>query len=96
MAEQNIGGFEAERATKGYDAATKSMDPAMQLDDHTHDFDVRGLVTSGEISITVDGETRRYRVGDQFTMAAGCVHSEVVGRDGVTFIVGRLAPQMPQ
>ena len=92
MTEQDIGGFEAVLAAEGYVAATKSMDPAMQLDDHTHDFDVRGLVTAGEISITMDGETQRYRVGDRFTMAAGCVHSEVVGRGGVRFVVGRRVP----
>jgi quercetin dioxygenase-like cupin family protein len=68
------------------------MDPSMELDEHTHDFDVRALVTSGEISITVDGTTQRYGLGDQFTMAAGRAHSEIVGPEGVTFVVGRRKP----
>ena len=92
MTEHNIAGFEAELTDKGYEVATKSMDPSMELDDHTHDFDVLGLVTSGEISITVDGKVLRYGSGDQFTMAAGCVHSEIIGPEGVTFVVGRRSP----
>lgn len=89
MTDRDVAKFQAELSDKGYQVATKSMDPSMELGEHTHDFDVRGLVTSGEISITVDGKTRRYGLGDQFTMAAGRAHSEIVGPEGVTFVVGR-------
>jgi quercetin dioxygenase-like cupin family protein len=81
--------FEAELTAEGYEVSTKSMEPSMELDDHTHDFSVRLLVTGGEIAVTVNGEVSRCGAGDQFMLAAGRVHSEVVGPDGVTFIVGR-------
>jgi len=92
MTERDIAGFQAELADQGFEVATRTMDPSMELGEHSHDYDVRALVTAGEISLTVDGGTRRYGLGDQFTMVAGCPHSERVGPDGVTFIVGRRKP----
>jgi len=62
------------------------------LGDHDHPFDVRGLVTAGEFTVTIDGDSRRYGPGDQFAVVAGRVHSEVVGPEGVTFLVGRREP----
>ncbi|MCP5368657.1 MAG: cupin [Hyphomicrobiales bacterium] len=92
MADHDEAAFRAELADGGFQVATKTMAPSMVLDGHSHDFHVRALVTAGEISITVDGDTRRYGVGDLFTMDAGRVHSESVGPRGVTFVVGRRAP----
>jgi len=84
--------FETALAADGFAVAMKSMDPSMVVDDHTHDFEVRGLVTEGHFNITVGGQTTRYAAGDRFEMAAGCVHSEEIGPDGVTFVVGRRDP----
>jgi quercetin dioxygenase-like cupin family protein len=89
MTKPDTEAFKAAIAAEGYEPVEKSMEPACALDDHTHPFHVKALVTEGVISITVGGRTTRYGPGDQFTMAAGCVHSEVVGPDGVTFISGR-------
>ena len=47
------------------------------------------LVTQGEISVTVDGETTTCRAGDRFALEANRVHSEVVGPEGVSYVVGR-------
>jgi quercetin dioxygenase-like cupin family protein len=89
MTEHLIAKFEAELARDGFDVGTKTLDPSVVLDDHSHDFNVRGLVTAGDITITAGGETRRYALGERFTIAAGRVHSEIVGPDGVSFLVGR-------
>ena len=56
---------------------------------HAHPFDVRALVTQGDIKLTVDGVTTQYKPGEIFTMVAGCAHEENVGADGVTYLVGR-------
>ena len=48
-------------------------------------------MTAGDIKITVDGKTRRYGVGDEFSMDLGQLHSELVGPEGVSFVVGRRA-----
>lgn len=56
---------------------------------HSHPFDVRALVTQGDIKLTVEGVTTHYNAGEIFTMVAGCTHEESVGADGVTYLVGR-------
>jgi quercetin dioxygenase-like cupin family protein len=81
--------FEEMLAAEGYAAVDRTMDPSMVVPDHTHDFDAKLLITSGEISVTVAGKTQTCGPGDQFELAKGTVHSEVVGPDGVSFIAGR-------
>ena len=84
-----VAAFEAELTAEGFGVSTKSMNALMVVEDHAHDVSVRGLVTAGAFDITVDGKTTHYRIGDQFTMAAGCVHAEAIGPEGVSFTVGR-------
>jgi quercetin dioxygenase-like cupin family protein len=87
----NIVKFEAELLAGGYEIATKTVEPSSVVEEHTHDFDVSGMVTSGGFEITVEGKATHYGVGDQFTMAAGCSHAEAIGPQGVRFTVGRRA-----
>lgn len=68
---------------------TKSMGPNVSPDEHTHPYDVRGLVLEGEFTLRCDGEVRTCRPGDSFTMAADCPHSESYGAQGVTYLIGR-------
>ena len=56
---------------------------------HSHPFDVRALVTQGDITLTIDGIQTQYREGEIFTMVAGCTHAENVGSRGVTYVAGR-------
>ena len=67
----------------------KSLAAQVHTAAHSHPFDVRALVTQGEITLTVDGVQTPYREGEIFTMAAGCTHVENVGPNGVTYLVGR-------
>jgi quercetin dioxygenase-like cupin family protein len=89
MNNSDVAAFEAELTAEGFEVSSKSLDASMVVEDHTHDFNVRGLVTAGAFDITVDGRTTHYGVGKQFTMAAGCVHAEAIGPEGVSFTVGR-------
>ena len=43
MTENDTSEFEAELTDKGYEIATKSMDPSIELDNHNHDFGAWGL-----------------------------------------------------
>ena len=81
--------FEEKVSGKGYVIVHKTLKPFEGLDDHAHDYEVWGLVMEGEFRITVDGETRGYREGEEFQLDAGCDHSESAGPEGVTFVVGR-------
>lgn len=60
-----------------------------RLDLHTHPFEALALILAGEIRIDVDGESRLYRVGEVFHLAAAQPHSESYGPDGVRYLVGR-------
>jgi quercetin dioxygenase-like cupin family protein len=50
---------------------------------------VLALVLEGDITLTVQGEARTYRAGDEFSMKAGCAHVEDIGAQGVKYLVGR-------
>ena len=82
--------FEAKVSAQGYAIVRKTLGPSEGLGDHAHDYDAWGLVTAGEFRITVDGETKSYREGEEFRLGAGCGHSESAGPAGVSFVVGRL------
>lgn len=89
----NTDDFETSLVTDGYVAVAKEMAAGMIVDGHSHPWDVRALVTDGEITLTVDSIARTYGVGDIFTMAAGSVHHELVGGAGVRYLAGRRDPQ---
>lgn len=71
------------------EALEKSLEAGAHNAAHSHEFDVRALVTQGDISLTIESVTTRYSEGEIFTMVAGCTHEENVGAQGVTYLVGR-------
>jgi quercetin dioxygenase-like cupin family protein len=81
--------FEASLKSSGYEVGTSRGTPGKVTQPHSHDFDVRALVLSGELTLTTEGTSRTYRGGDIFEMPAGCVHSEQYGPDGSESLVGR-------
>jgi quercetin dioxygenase-like cupin family protein len=82
--------FEAELVRDGFATSEGGVEPNTQRTAHAHDFDVRALVLSGEITLGCgDAAPRTYRVGDVFTMDAGMPHTETVGASGVRYLVGR-------
>ncbi len=89
MDSQKITDFEAELTAEGYEFETKALEASAEFAEHAHHFDAKGLIVAGEIAITVEGATTRYGVGEQFTMAAGCPHSEAIGTEGVSILIGR-------
>ena len=82
--------FESRLKADGYgEIETKQLSAKTDNATHAHPFDVCALVLEGEITLTVDGTARAYRNGDVFTMAAGCRHAELIGGEGVRYLVGR-------
>ena len=83
-------GFEARLRQEGYpEIRTNQMPPNCHNAEHSHPFDVLALVLEGDITLTVEGNARIYRAGDEFAMRAGCPHAEDVGPSGVKYLVGR-------
>ena len=86
--------FERSLAADGYVGVPKEMAADAVVTDHAHAWDVRALVTAGEITLTIDTIATTYQSGDTFTMAAGCVHHEQVGANGVEYLAGRRDPTL--
>jgi hypothetical protein len=84
--------FERSLAADGYVAVPKQMPADTVVTDHSHAWDVRALVTAGEIALTIDTVATTYRAGDILTMAADCIHHEQVGPNGVAYLAGRRDP----
>lgn len=83
--------FEAELRRDGYQVVFSGMQAGQVNPDHTRDWDARVLVLGGEITMTRAGKTATFKAGDSCTVAAGEVHAEHVGPEGVAYIAGRRA-----
>ena len=59
------------------------------LDAHTHPFEVKALVLSGQIDLMVDGVSAAYISGDVFHLLANQVHTERYGNNGVQYLASR-------
>ena len=52
------------------------IDPIGEVSEHTHSAQF-GVVLEGEMSLTIGGETKRYRKGDTYFIPEGVPHSAV-------------------
>ncbi len=65
-------------------------EPHGSWDEHTHPFEAKALILSGEIRIcSADGAERTYREGDVFHLQPHEPHAEFYGPAGVSYLVGR-------
>jgi quercetin dioxygenase-like cupin family protein len=86
----NQAAFEAELKTAGYtQIETKKLDPRPANDGHGHDYAVRGLVLDGVFTVTQDQRPVTYLAGDVFFVPANKPHTEEIGAQGATVVVGR-------
>lgn len=84
--------FKSELVRDGFSQAMAGeYHPGLVNLDHTHPFEVRGLVLSGEMQITGGGSVQHCRAGDVFVMRLGEIHREDVGAQGVRYLYGSRA-----
>ena len=82
--------FSATLSRDGYtEISTRNQAPLLENSAHSHPFDVRALMLSGEMTLSYEGKTQVCRAGDVFTMQAGCEHAEKFGPDGASYLAGR-------
>ena len=82
--------FEARLKAEGFpEIRVNKLQAGRHNAEHSHPFDVLGLVLEGDITLTVQSEVRTYRAGEEFSMKAGCAHVEDIGAQGVKYLVGR-------
>ena len=86
----DVQAFEADLRAQGYQVITSvEQPPGYAMGEHVHPFDACALIVAGDFTITVDGQARRYGVGDVFRLPAGTLHSESAGEDGVQYLACR-------
>jgi len=81
--------FEADLRRQGYQVFYGGLQAGVVNPDHTHDWDARVMVIGGEITLTRGGKAETFCVGDSCAVAAGEVHAERVGPQGVAYTAGR-------
>jgi quercetin dioxygenase-like cupin family protein len=85
----NQSDFAADLLREGYQVFYGGLKAGEVNTDHSHDFDARVMVLGGEITLTRGGKAETFRAGDSCAVAAGEVHAEHVGQQGVAYIAGR-------
>jgi uncharacterized cupin superfamily protein len=90
----NTAAFERQMAEDGFSTPIPGhYEPGRFNEAHTHPFEVRGLILSGEMTITpIGGVGTCYRPGDVFVMPLAAPHQEHVGPEGCTYLWGRREP----
>ncbi len=77
------------RAAGFEEFTTVTREPHGFLDTHTHPFESKALILSGEITLVCQGQERLYRTGDIFHLSHAEPHTERYGPRGVSYLVGR-------
>jgi quercetin dioxygenase-like cupin family protein len=85
--------FESDLRREGFEVSHGGQQGGFSEDLHAHDFDVRIMVLSGEITLTRDGQPETYHAGEHCELPAGCQHAAKVGPEGVAYIVGKVYRQ---
>jgi quercetin dioxygenase-like cupin family protein len=81
--------FERQLTQDGFEVSTVTRDANAFVDTHSHPFEAKALILSGQISIQVQGKDVLYQPGQVFHLPAGMAHTERYGPQGVTYLVGR-------
>ena len=72
------GQFDAYKlSAAGCDVLFASYPAGTQIEPHAHDTENHGVITRGELVLTMNGVTRRYRTGDWYHVPAHVEHSAV-------------------
>lgn len=62
--------------------------PHAHYPDHTHAGLTAHIILDGEMTLTMSGESKTYRLGDRCDVPAGAVHSARMGPHGCRYLVG--------
>jgi quercetin dioxygenase-like cupin family protein len=56
--------------------------------DHTHAGLTAHVILEGEMTLTMNGQSKKYRAGERCDVPAGAVHSARMGPGGCRYLVG--------
>ncbi len=93
VSDATVAAFEATLRAEGFtEVDARDYAPGTCNAEHTHPFDVKALMLSGELTLGCGPDTATYRTGDVFTLAAHRVHTEQFGAEPTRYLVGRRHP----
>lgn len=74
---------------EGYSVTEGSDAPGTVYEPHVHEADQTHWIISGELQLTVDGETYELRAGDRDFLSANTSHAAFVpGKEPVRYLIG--------
>jgi quercetin dioxygenase-like cupin family protein len=62
--------------------------PNASYPNHTHATETAHIILSGEMTLTMAGESRTYRTGERCDVPASAVHSARMGPGGCRYLIG--------
>jgi mannose-6-phosphate isomerase-like protein (cupin superfamily) len=62
--------------------------PQAHYSDHTHADLTAHIILDGEMTLTMDGKSQTFYLGDRCDVPAGAVHSAKMGPSGCRYLVG--------
>lgn len=90
MTQPTLESFTAQSLDEGFDEIiVREWEADLQLDTHTHPFDVSAYVARGQYWLTVGEEVKHLQAGDFFRLARNVPHAELYGAQGATVWVAR-------
>jgi len=85
----NSSEWEKKLRGEGFDNFFTGNDaPGTFYPEHTHSETTAHVILHGEMTLTVDGETRTYKAGERCDVPARAVHSAKMGPEGCRYLVG--------
>lgn len=92
MDAETLARFDADARAAGHaEILDRDWPPGAVLEEHTHPFAVRALVTRGEMWLGCGGRTLHLRPGDHFALDRDQPHTERYGPEGASYRVARRA-----
>jgi quercetin dioxygenase-like cupin family protein len=85
----NRADFEADARRDGYTINEGEIKPGETRKPHTHDFDARLFVVEGSRTLVRSDESQTYGPGEFCSLAAGTIHVEQCGAEGVRYVAAR-------
>ena len=62
--------------------------PNASYPDHTHATETAHIILSGEMTLTMDGQSHTYGAGERCDVPAGAMHSARMGPTGCRYLIG--------
>lgn len=62
--------------------------PNARYPDHTHRMQTAHIILAGEMTLTMAGESKTYRIGGRCDVPANAVHSAIMGPAGCRYLIG--------